>query len=132
VPHSFPLFVKEKTAMTSENTVLLHLRQWMGGAVPDSELRPLCASALRSMRERLRSGTDADDHRVSAAAAAIALYQYQLKQRISGGALADFKAGDVTIKRAGDPLEAASLLRDEYMRDAAPLLTDTNFAFLRC
>jgi len=118
--------------MANENTVLAHLRHWMDDSVPDSELLPLCTMGLESLRMRLRPGVDEDDVRVISAAAAFALYQYQIKQRLSGGTPADFKAGDLSIKSAGDPLVAATTLRNECFRDVAPLLADGDFAFLTC
>jgi len=116
--------------MANENTVLARLRHWADDSAPDPELLPLCLAGLDSLRARLRDGAEEDNPRVISAAAAIALYQYQLRQRLCGGALSGFKAGDLTLKSAGDPLEAAIRLRDDCLAEAAPLLRDGAFVFL--
>ncbi|MDR1409850.1 MAG: hypothetical protein LBJ12_06255 [Oscillospiraceae bacterium] len=118
--------------MANQNTVLAQLRIWIDTCVPDTELLPLCAAGLASVRMRLRSSADEDDPRVSAAAAALALYQYQLKQRLTGGVLSDVRAGDVVLKSAGDPLKAAAIIRNECFSAAAALFTDGDFVFLAC
>ena len=118
--------------MANENTVLAHLRHWLDDSAADSELLPLCLSGLDSIRARLRDKADDNDLRAISAAAAIALYQYQLKQRISGGTPLNFKAGDMSIQSAGDPLDAAIQLRDYCLNDATVLFNNSDFVFLTC
>ncbi|MDR3344743.1 MAG: hypothetical protein LBT21_04025 [Oscillospiraceae bacterium] len=118
--------------MANENTVLAQLLTWTDASAPSGELLPLCLSGLESVRMRLRGAADEDDLRAVRAAAALALYQYQLKRRITGAALCDVKAGDVVLKSAGDPLDAAARLRDDCFREAAALFIDGDFVFLSC
>jgi len=94
-----------------------------------AEALPLCATALEEIRCRLRNGPGETDPRVTAAAAAQALYKWKQRERADEALVTGFKAGDVSIRHAEDSLVAAKALRDEAMLAAAPLLKDEGFLF---
>jgi hypothetical protein len=115
--------------VATANTVLESLRSWVDESVPDDELLPQCQTALVSLRIRLRPEMDEDDPRIATAAAALALYRRTLALQLSGGGVVSFKAGDLSIKAAGDPVLLAARIRDDAFADAAALLEGGAFAF---
>ncbi len=91
---------------------------------------PLCRAAADEVRERLKRGADPDDPRLSRAAAGIVYYRWFLRQNAQNADVSYFKAGDVTVRRAGMSSEhAAAQVRDGLLEQALPLLRDERFLF---
>ena len=95
-----------------------------------TEALPLCRSAADEIRERLKTGADPDDPRLSRAAAGIAYYRWLLRQNAQNADVSFFKAGDVTVHRGGTlPETRGAQIRDEMLEPALPLLRDERFLF---
>ncbi len=90
---------------------------------------PLCRSAAEEVREKLRSGADPDDARLSRAAAGIAYYRWSLLRNAPNADVTYFKAGDVTVRRDAAQEKRAAEVRDELLQAALPLLRDERFLF---
>jgi hypothetical protein len=117
--------------MTDRWTVFAALRQMTD--IPESEraqATAVCDAALAETRARLRRGADETDPRFIRAAAATALYRLALKKSMDDADIAEFRAGDVKVRRDADSLiKTAATVRDEAEAAAAALFADTRFWF---
>ena len=101
-------------------TVLDSLRQITHldeqGAV--SKALPLCEAPVQTLQKRIK------------AAAAIAYYDLTVLNTSDDDSTTSFKAGDVTVSRSTSVmLERASLIKNEAILAALPLLVDEEFIF---
>lgn len=95
-----------------------------------TEALPLCRAAADEILERLKQGADADDPRLSRAAAGIVYHRWMLRRSAQNADVSYFKAGDVTVRsdsKSGDARSAH--IRDEMLEPALPLLRDERFLF---
>ena len=116
-------------------TVLDSLRQITHldeqGAV--SKALPLCEAAVKTLQKRKKDNADSDDPRLIKAAAAIAYYDLTVLNTSDEDGTASFKAGDVTVSRSTSVmLERASLIKNEAILQALPLLRDEEAVFSFC
>ena len=94
------------------------------------DMLPLCRAAVEALLPRLKETADPDDARLPRAAAGIAYYCYLLRKSAADADMTYFKAGDVTVRRAGEAaLTRAAKVRDELMLPALCLLRDDGFVF---
>lgn len=100
---------------------------------PDSQqaadtILPLCVYCLEKLMKKLKSGADKGDMRIAYAAACDAYYSYVLMQTTDTEKNADFKAGDVTVKRRlSEALKAAEKIREDGISCVRELLNDESF-----
>lgn len=91
---------------------------------------PFCLSACASLSTRLKKPEYEDEPAVITACAGIALCSYLLLCGSSLDEFDSFKAGDITVtKSASATNENAVKFRDDALVNAAPFLTDVDFAF---
>ncbi len=108
----------------------LRLLTHLDGEGAVSEALPLCKSAAETVMRRVKSNADPSDQRLVRAAAAIAFYDLTLLNSSDEDATSSFKAGDVTVSRSPSLLlEKASLIKNEAIINALPLLRDEAFLF---
>lgn len=116
--------------MATGFTVLAYLKQLLALEEEQAtQALPLCQTALTQLRARLRANADENDVRFLQAAAAMAFYKHQLRESASGDFVSSFQAGDVRVKNENNGLQHAAAIREEALRDAAPLLRDEAFVF---
>ena len=90
----------------------------------------LCRAAADEIRERMKTGADPDDPRLSRAAAGVAYYRWMLRADAEDSDVTYFKAGDVTVHRGGASVRTrCAQVRDELLEPALPLLRDERFLF---
>lgn len=88
----------------------------------------LCSSSLERLMKMLRDDADTDDSRLKFAAACEAYYSYALSQMADIEENADFRAGDVTVKRRiKETLEIAEKIRQDGRDSISGLLKDYSF-----
>lgn len=94
------------------------------------DLLAICRASAETLTARLKDTADPTDPRLARAAAGIAYYSYMLRRSAADAEMTYFKAGDVTVHRAGDAvLVRAAKVRDELMLPALELLRDDGFLF---
>ena len=94
----------------------------------DSRLLSLCSSSLEKLFKRLRSDADLSDSRISYAAACDAYYGYALSMMADVEENADFKAGDMTVKRKlRETLAVAEEIKKNGEDAVRELLRDSSF-----
>lgn len=88
----------------------------------------LCASSLEKLFKNLRSDADLSDSRIAYAAACDAYYVYALSMMADVEENADFKAGDITVKRKlRETLNVAEKIKENGEKAVSPLLRDSSF-----
>ena len=91
-------------------------------------LMVLCEGAVSALRARLREGLTEEDCQQEFVAAASLLALAALQEAEQSGTMAEFRAGDLTVKnREADA--ASRCLRNQAQQIIAPFLQDC-FAFL--
>lgn len=89
---------------------------------------PLCSSSLENLLKRLKTDADFSDSRIAYAAACQAYYAYSLSLMTDIEENADFKAGDLTVKRKlKETLEIAEKIKENGESTIAELLSDNSF-----
>lgn len=103
----------------------------LAGELEDGQeeiLSTLCVAAVSSLTARLRDGITADDCRADFVAAASLFALAAINTVVAGGAVEQFAAGDLTVRRgSGDA--ASRCLRHQAELVIAPYLKD-RFSFL--
>lgn len=92
-------------------------------------LNVLCTAATASLTARLKDGLCPEDCKADFIAAASLFALAALNSVKDPGALAQFSAGDLTIKRGGAADTASNVLRNQAELMIAPYLKD-NFSFM--
>lgn len=94
------------------------------------DIMPTVSVACAQLTDRLKKAESSNDPRVINAAVYLSYYRLLLRNAVQDDTPASFKAGDVTISQSPAlALEKASVLRDESIIAAAPLLEDMDFVF---
>lgn len=88
----------------------------------------LCSSCLEKLIKNLRSDADLSDSRIAYAAACDAYFAYALSLMADIEENADFKVGDLTVKkRMKEAFDAAVKLKEEGEKAVRELLDDKSF-----
>ena len=88
----------------------------------------LCTSSLEKLMKNLRSDADLSDSRIAYAAACDAYYVYALSLMADVEENADFKAGDLTVKRRlRETLAVAEQIKKDGEDAVRELLRDNSF-----
>lgn len=94
------------------------------------DIMPTVSVACAQLTDRLKKAESSNDPRVINAAVYLSYYRLLLRNAAQDDTPASFKAGDVTISQSPAlALKKASVLRDESIIAAAPLLEDMDFVF---
>ncbi len=88
----------------------------------------LCCSSLDKLLKTLRSDADLSDPRIPYAAACDAYYSYALSLMADVEENADFKAGDLTVKRRlKETLDIAEKIKNDGAQAVRELVSDNSF-----
>lgn len=88
----------------------------------------LCCLSIEKIMKLLRSDADLKDPRIAYVCACDAYYMYALSMMTDIEENADFKAGDMTVKRRiKETLEVAQKIKDSGFDDIKELLRDNSF-----
>ncbi|MGN1117149.1 MAG: hypothetical protein ACI4RU_00915 [Acutalibacteraceae bacterium] len=88
----------------------------------------LCCSSLERITKLIRSDADMTDPRIPYVCACDAYYMYALSMMTDIEENADFKAGDLTVKRRiKETLEVAERIKKSSFEEIKELLKDNSF-----